>query len=158
MSGSVPHPAERDVLRGPAGVSLRTVRRTGILWFTLPILLCSTACTDAERDGFRSQPGGGGAPPSAAAGRPQACTAEIVNTYFEQPRFTGPGDTFDPEATVRNTAELLSADCAAEPDRCVRQVIDTVNRTGESPRAAAVSAYQSSAACVGDQEEPAPSR
>ena len=114
--------------------------KAAVAW-SLVLLLGCAACT---ADDVEVEP----APAPAAGARPQACTAEIVNTYYERPRFTGPADAYDRDATIRNVAELLPGDCAVEPEACVRQVIATVHRTGPPARAAAVRTWSASAACV----------
>lgn len=81
--------------------------------------------------------------------RPSACTAEIINGYYGNYRRTGPGNTFDRQATIQAAAEILSSDCAVKPVECVRRVMETVNRD-KPPRAReeAFRTYTSSPECV----------
>ena len=114
---------------------------------TALVLLAGSACSDDE-----SQAGGSADPSSAAlpAQRPVACTAEIVNSFFENKRFTGPGDSFDVDATLVAVAELLDPTCAVRPQECVSAVVETVNRTPPSDsRERAEATYRATPACVG---------
>lgn len=114
---------------------------------TALVLLATSGCTDDEPQAGSSAATGG---TSASAQRPVACTAEIVNSFFENKRFTGPGDTFDFEATVVAVAELLDPACAVRPRECVNAVVDTVNRTPSSKsRERAEETYRTTPACAG---------
>lgn len=107
----------------------------------------TSGCTGTEPTTSASGPADALPAPGA---RPVACTSEIINGYFQSPRFTGPANTFDPAATLKSTAQLLSSDCAVDPEACVRQVIAAVN-ANPPPRGRdeGLRTYTSSAACSG---------
>lgn len=111
------------------------------------VLLASSACSDDESQAGRSDDP---ASATAHAQRPVACTAEIVNSFFENKRFTGPGDSFDVDATIVAVAELLDPTCAVRPRDCVSAVVETVNRTTPSDsRERAEATYRATPACIG---------
>lgn len=111
------------------------------------VLLASSACSGDESQAGRSDDP---ASATAPAQRPVACTAEIVNSFFENKRFTGPGDSFDVDATIVAVAELLDPTCAVRPRDCVSAVVETVNRTTPSDsRERAEATYRATPACVG---------